>query len=314
MAAKRVSDVSAWIIGAAVSISVAAFGIYINSAPIISVSCIKCEASHGGSCVRTTATEDINLWGMIQKHHWELSGIYLTLFLAGVYAVVLIVQRFLVLYYAGKQSREFEAKAGEAMFRGELARAVRLAGDYPVSPLAFVINAAFAKYEFAGTRRLSMRSRHQAIVSKTIELRRGLWHLSAIGWLLALLALLAFCGGAINVGRMMRYTEAFYGPYIAAALTDSLAVMVYCVLAGFVILVAHRFFAARVEHFQLEMDRLSLAFIEGATSATESAADDCNQFGGDRYDDSRITGKLRAPARSYDWNIVGDGWGDSSAR
>lgn len=309
MVGKRVSGAAAWIIAAAVSVSMAAFGIYINSAPIISVSCVKCEESYGGSCA-CAATEDFSVWGIIQKHHWELSAIYLALFLAGLYAIALIVERFLVFYNAGRQSREFQSKAGEAMFRGQFTGAVRLARDYPDSPLAFVINTAFDSQEQRGHPAPSMRLRHQAIVARTIELKRGLWHLSAIGWLLALLALLAFCVGAINAGRMMRYAEAYSAPYMIGALTDSLSVMVYCVLAAFVILVAHRFFTARAEHFQLEMDRLSLAFIDGVTSTTESLADYSDQRAARVcYDGSRITGKIRAPAHSDDWNIIGDGGG-----
>jgi hypothetical protein len=104
---------------------------------------------------------------------------------------------------------------------------------------------------------------------------------------------------------MMRYAEAAYFPYLSGALIESLSVIVYCVLAGFIVLVAYRFFDAKVEHFQLEMDRLSLAFIEGVTSATETLADYSYQSApGVRCDDSRITGKLRAPARSNDWNII----------
>jgi hypothetical protein len=153
-----------------------------------------------------------------------------------------------------------------------------------------------------------MRSLHLAIVAQTIELKRGLWRLSAIGWLLVLLAVLALCAGLINLDRMMRYAEAAYSPYLSGALIESLSVIVYCVLAGFIVLVAHRFFVAKVEHFQLEMDRLSLAFIEGVTSPTESLADYSYQSApGVRCDDPRITSKLRAPARSNDWNIIADG-------
>lgn len=305
MVGKRVSEVSAWVIATAVSVSVAAFGIYINAAPIISVSCVKCEESYGGSCF-CTATEDFALWGSIQKCHWELSAIYLTLCLAGLYAVASIVERFLVFYNADRQSREFQSKTGEAMFRGQFTRAVRLARDYPDSPLAFVINMAFEEQDEVRPPRPLMRLRHLAIVAKTTELRRGLWHLSAIGWLLALLALLAFCVGAINAGRMMRYAETFNGFYLTRALTDSLSVIVYCALAGFVILVAHRFFTAKVEHFQLEMDRLSLAFIEGVTSTTGLLADYSDQCAANvRFNDSRITAPLRARARSADWNIIG---------
>lgn len=277
MVGKRISDVAAWIIATAVSVSVAAFGIYINSVPIISVSCVKCETPYGGSCV-CAATEDFYLWGVIQKNNWALSAIYLTFVLAGIYAVALIVERFLVFYNAGRQTREFQSNAGEAMFQGERKRAVCLAGDYPDSPLAFVINATFANQADAGQPKPLMRFRHQAIVAQTIELKRWLWHLSAIGWFLALLALLAFCINAINVGRMSRYAESCSGPYVIGALTQSLSLIVYCVLAGFVVLVAHRFLTARVDHFQLEMDRLSLAFIEGLTSTTESLAGNQREF------------------------------------
>ena len=154
----------------------------------------------------------------------------------------------------------------------EITRAASLARDYPDSPLAFVVNSAFDGQFDADQPKPSMRSRHQAIVARTIELKRGLWQLSAIGWLLALLALLAFCVGAINAGRMMRYAEAAYTHYVAVTLTESLSIMVYSLLAGMVVLVAHRFFAARIEQFQLEMDRLSLAFIEGVMSKIERPA------------------------------------------
>lgn len=268
MLVKRVSDVSAWIIAAAVSVSMAAFGIYINSAPIISVSCVKCDDSYSGSCF-CRATEDFSLWGVIQKYHWEMSAIYLTLVLAGLYGVALTVERFLVFYYADRQSREFQSKTGEAMFHGQFTRAVRMARDYPDSPLAFVVNMAFGEEDEAGHPRPSMRLRHQAIVAKTTELKRGLWHLSAIGWLLALLALLSLCVGAIKAERMMRYVESYDGRYLIAALADSLSVIVYCALAGFVILVAYKFFAAKIERFQLEMDRLSLAIISAIADPAE---------------------------------------------
>ena len=314
MAGQRFSSLAAWIIAAAVSTSVAAFGIYINSAPIITVSCDNCEIHSGNSCVCMTATEDINVWGMIQKHNWTLLAIYLTLFLAGLCAVALIVERFLFLYNAGRQSRQFQSKAGEALLRGQVRRAICLAGDYADSPLACVINASFVKQEDPSELRPSMRYRHLEIVARTIGLKQGLWHLSAIGWSMALLALLALCVGAINSGRMISYAEGSNAAYILLALTDSISVAVYCLLAGVVILVAHTFFTARVERFRLEMDRLSLAFIEGVTSATKSLDDRSDRFAATvRCDGSRITGKIRAPAHSDDWNTIADGGSNSRA-
>ncbi|MEK6324601.1 MAG: hypothetical protein AABN33_23410 [Acidobacteriota bacterium] len=57
----------------------------------------------------------------------------------------------------------------------------------------------------------------------------------------------------------------------------------------------------------MEMDRLSLAFIESVASIRRSPVDHSDQFAaGVRYNDSRITAPLRAPARSDDWNTIRD--------
>ena len=301
----RVPDVAAWIIGASVAVSVAAFGIYINSAPIVSID--YCGRFGCGTSV-AVATEDFSVWGVVLKHNSALMVIYCILMVSALYGVVLVVERFLCFCKAGRQSREFQSKAGEALFRCQVARAISLARDYPYSPLAFVINAAFCNGADTGSRP-SMSARHQAIVAQTIDLKRGLWHLSTIGWLLAMLALLSVCVGAINVSQMMRYAEVIETVYLIGAFSDSLSVVVYCVLSGFVILFAHRSFTAKAEHLQIEMERLSLSFIERVADITHPTADDYSRWQVSVYDNSRITSKLRVPRRSDDWNSTGKVFG-----
>jgi hypothetical protein len=115
-----------------------------------------------------------------------------------------------------------------------------------------------------------MRLRQQAIVAETIELKRRLWHLSAIGSSFELSVILLLCIDLINAERMISYNMTFFGSLIARELIDSLYLIVFCLVMGFVVLVANKFFTAKVEQFQLEMDRLSLAFIERLTSRSSA--------------------------------------------
>jgi biopolymer transport protein TolQ len=258
MPGNRVSALAALVIATAILISVVTTIVCINSAPIIS-----CDETYG--CFGPIR-EDPSLWSVIQRQEWYMLAAYLIFLMFSAYALALIVERFLAFSKARRQTRQFQSKAGEAFFRGQFATAAHFARAYPASPLAFVINAALNECGDADERRPVMRLRQQAIVAKTIELKRGLWHLSAIGNSLELLVVLLLCVDGINAERMIRYDTTLFAYYFAREFTDSLHLIVFCLLIGFVVLVAHKFFTARIEQFQLEMDRLSLAFIERLSS------------------------------------------------
>jgi biopolymer transport protein ExbB/TolQ len=190
---------------------------------------------------------------------------YLILLMFSAYALFLIVERLLAFRTAIHQTRQFQLKAGTAFFLGQFTAAAHLARDYPESPLAFVINAALNECGDADESRPAMRLRQQAIVARTIELKRNLWRLSAIGSSLEFLVVLLLCIDGINAVQMIRYDTTFFAQYLAREFADSLYLILFGLLVGFVVLVAHRYFTTRVEQYQLEMDRLSLAFIERLT-------------------------------------------------
>jgi len=269
MLGKRLSDATSWVIAACLSISLLSVSIYINSAPTLSISCVKCEEAHSqyGVC---TLMEEYCLWGVIVKQEWVLLASYLILFLLATYAIILAVERVFTFNAVRRKTSEFQQRMGDAWFWGQQSVAARLALEYPESPLAFVVNASLEERNNEGESRPVMRLRQQAIVAKTIEFKRGLWQLSAIGYALGFLALLLFCASVINAGQMIRYDVSFFSRYISRVFSDSLYLIVYCVLAEFVVLIAHKFLTARVEQFQLEMDRLSLAFVERLTIRSPS--------------------------------------------
>jgi hypothetical protein len=111
MLKKSVSSVAPWIISACAAVSLASFGIYIKWRQSSQFYCSRSDCT-SSACM---ATEDINLWGMIQKQNWELAGMYLALVFVGIYAIALIVERSLVFQDANRDSREFQAKACQAL-------------------------------------------------------------------------------------------------------------------------------------------------------------------------------------------------------
>jgi hypothetical protein len=267
MRKKVLSEVAALIIAAGLLTSISALGIYINTGPTISIQCSTCDI-HGSESCACTATEDINLWGMVEKWNWELVALSVALLIAGLYCVGFIVARGLFFFQATRQSCEFKEKALEALHVGQYSRAVRLASEYPLSPLAYVISSTYGEQCGFDAGSPSMSSRQEAIVAQTLQLKRGLWLLRAVGLAIAILALLTVCINAINVSHWIR--EGFYRPWFFRAAADSLSLLVFCVLGAPVVLFAEKWFSARVEEFQLEMDRLSLAFVERVTHLSKA--------------------------------------------
>jgi hypothetical protein len=264
----RVRTFFAAVIASSVSISIAAICVYLNSAPTISVQCTRCESSCDALC--TSATEDYGLWGMIQKQNLEVCVAFVVLCLIGLYAACLITERALFYFNASRQNAEFKARAAEALYSGQYRRAIRLSRDYRMSPLATVINAVYKSRAESCLTSPANSSRHEAIVAQTAELNWGIWHLSAIGWSIGFIALLVICFSARNLSE----SSILLGPQYEAAfrrlVMDSSVVIVLSALVAPVILAARKCFATRVETLQIEMERLSLSFMERVSLLSSS--------------------------------------------
>ena len=210
--------------------------------------------------------DDPSWWIVIQRQEWFMLIAYWTVLIFSVYALGVIVDRLLAFSNASRQTRQFQSKAGEAFLQGQYTAAAHCARLYPASPLAFVVNATLNECGDANEDRPMMRLRQQAIVAKTFELKRHLWHLSAIRSTLELLIVLILCVDVINAEQMIRYEMTFSSQHLAGEFVDSLYFIGFSFIIAFVVQLASKFFTAKLEQFQLEMDRLSLAFIGRITS------------------------------------------------
>src|SRR4030095_13183333 len=102
-----------------------------------------------GNCTGTTpdcysATEDINLWGMVQKLRWERIGTFTFLFVMSLSCFALMVDRWLRYAVAAKQSKEFQSRIGGAIHENRVEETPGIAAMYPASPVAAVVCASLA--------------------------------------------------------------------------------------------------------------------------------------------------------------------------
>jgi biopolymer transport protein ExbB/TolQ len=211
-------------------------------------------------------TEDINLWGMINKYPLVSITNLMLIAMAG-YSLELIAERWLTLTIARKQSLNFQLRFGSALFRERFHDAVGLVAEYPRSPvalavLAFMRSNPSALRQDSQTTNPSMHEWHRAIVIQSDEIRRRLWTLGAIGWSAPLLSVLY---------ASVRISEAFQWWYAAdgnsfAPFSNGASSAFWGVSFSVVIAVpsiwAYRYFCAQTETKFLEMQNLSLAIIE----------------------------------------------------
>jgi biopolymer transport protein ExbB/TolQ len=262
---QRIVPTVARVLGVCAFISITMYSVYLNAVPQFTIVCHG--SSTGADCV-CDATEDYMLWGMIQKCSWAALLAYLALYILLSYAVCIVVERWLTYYHAERQTQEFQSRITDAIYDKRINDAKRLAAEFPKSPLAAVVNASlrptsrideWATADFVP----SMEARQQAIVTKTEELRRGLWALSAIGWTVPLVGLFILVVGVITSLQGWMYAESYfyYGSFLPRCLANALWPTIFSIFVAIPVIWFHKSFAARSERLTMQLDRLSLAII-----------------------------------------------------
>jgi biopolymer transport protein TolQ len=272
---QRIVPKLAAVLGICAFISITMYSVYLNAMPQYVIECTGCINCPPGENCRCLPTEDICLWGMVQKMSWITLLAYMALYILLCYAIAVVVERWLTYYYAERQTREFRLSIGDAIYGNRLDEARGMAAGYPKSPLAAVVNASLHPDQSVGAwaRRdtsPSMEARQQAMVIKTEELRRGLWKLSAVGWTIPLIGFFILVAGVINLLQGLKYTEGLYSPYLAGPLADALWATIFSILTGIPVIWFHKYFAAKLQMRLTEMDRLSLAIISQIANPPEA--------------------------------------------
>lgn len=249
------------------------FGVTLGLCVVIAILSTQTRAEVGtvnasedfGNCFGG-ATEDINLWGMVQKNQSVLITTLMLIVMAA-YSLELMAERWLTLAIARKQSLNFLLRVGSALFHNRFEEAAALSAEYPKSLVALAVNA-FVRSN-ANTLRAdsetinpSMHEWQRAIVIKSAEIKGRLWSLGAIGWSAPLLGVLY---ASIRVTQALHWWNAAEGNSFAPY-ADEVASAAWGVSFSIVVAVpaiwAHRYLTAQAETMVLEMQNLSLAVIE----------------------------------------------------
>ena len=214
-----------------------------------------------------SATEDICVWGVLQKLRWERIYAFVILLLMVSYSFALIIERCLKFSIASKQSRDFLSRVTTALQQDRLEDAIGIAGLYPESPVALVVDASFQEGRTTGEGEMhdirpSMHARQRAIVFVTERMKRGVWTLNALGWSVPLVSLFLSVSGVVLCLKGMKAAEGIGIAAIAGGLAESLWPTAFAMLATIPIVWSQKYFGLKVDTFLLEMDRLSLALIE----------------------------------------------------
>jgi hypothetical protein len=169
----------------------------------------------------------------------------------------LIAERALKLETASRQSRRFKAALNNLFACNRAVGTIRLAARFAESPVAAVIKASFDE---SGNIRPVMWERQREIVRITEDLKRGLWALSASGWSMMVIGLLVFVVSLFQELQIIGYGNRASIQDIGS-LASSLFLEASCIVASAPVIWSHKYFTSKLEPFELEMDRLSLAVL-----------------------------------------------------
>lgn len=233
----------------------------VNEVPDYKYVCELCTGESSTEACSCPTTEDVYVWGILQKMRWERLYAFLILGLLVSYSFALIAERHLTYSLASKQSRDFVSGVTAALQQNRVVDAISLAALYPESPLAAVVDATFPHRE-GDDFRPSMHARRRAIVFFTEALKRGLWSLDALGWTVPLLSMFLCVSGIILTLKGMVAAEGTGISAIAGGLAESLWVTAFTMLATIPIVWSHKYFASKVGTLLLEMEKLSLAIVD----------------------------------------------------
>ena len=208
-------------------------------------------------------SEDVGIWGMIQKNQLGLIITLILIVMAG-HSLQLIVERFLTFAIARRQSIDYQLRVGSALFHGRFEEATALSAEYPKSHIAFAVEAFVRSNPSVLPRdaKPSLLEWQRSIVIKSAEIKRGLWMLGTIAWSAPLVGVLY---------ASLRIAQTFEGWHAAAAsgfapYADEIAYSVMGVSFSIIVAVpsilAYKYFSAQADGIVLEMHHLSLAIIE----------------------------------------------------
>jgi biopolymer transport protein ExbB/TolQ len=194
--------------------------------------------------------EDINLYGVFQKAGWEMWIPVQFLLAMWLCSIAFSVNRMLTVVRAEKQTRQFENRALTALFYNRPDEVIEVARLFPRSPVARVVNESLKSVQPAVCA-------PRAVVSHTIEIRRGLWTLCAIGWTSPLVGLFISTVGLAKTFRGCWYAGGSGLACVSGGIADAMIWLCFSLGLAVPTLWVYKYVSFKSETLILETARLS---------------------------------------------------------
>ena len=221
-------------------------------------------APAGDSGSQFTITEMIKNLGGVAL------GVVVILLIMSVYAVAIMVERYLTYRAAKQQSREFAPRVAQALKNDRIEEAINISDKHKRSHLAMVVNSGLQEFRaHEGTSDISgdeieasKRALQRAIAIKTAEFRRGLSGLATIGSTAPFVGLFGTVFGIINAFRGMKNAESAGIAAVAGGISEALFTTALGLAVAVPAVWLFNYFTGKVDGFIVEMDNSASELID----------------------------------------------------
>jgi biopolymer transport protein ExbB/TolQ len=221
-------------------------------------------APAGDSGSQFTITEMIKNLGGVAL------GVVVILLIMSVYAVAIMVERYLTYRAAKQQSREFAPRVAQALKNDRIEEAINISDKHRRSHLAMVVNSGLQEFraheqssEISGEEiEASKRALQRAIAIKTAEFRRGLSGLATIGSTAPFVGLFGTVYGILHAFQSMKNAESAGISAVAGGISEALITTALGLVVAVPAVWLFNYFTGKVDSFVVEMDNSASELID----------------------------------------------------
>lgn len=197
-------------------------------------------------------------------------AVVIILLIMSVYAVAIMVERYLTYRAAKQQSREFAPRVAQALKNDRIEEAINISDKHKRSHLAMVVNSGLHEFraheqssEISGDEiEASKRALQRAIAIKTAEFKRGLSSLATIGSTAPFVGLFGTTFGIINAFQGMKNAESAGISAVAGGISEALFTTALGIGVAVPAVWLFNYFTSKVQGFVVEMDNSASELVD----------------------------------------------------
>ncbi len=193
-------------------------------------------------------------------------GVVITLFIMSIYAIAVMVERFLTYSAARQQSRAFAPKVAQALKNDRVDEAISISDKHKKSHLAMVVSSGLQEFQAGGVTNddidASKRALQRAVAIKTAELKRGLSGLATIGSTAPFVGLFGTVFGILGAFQGMKNAETAGIAAVAGGISEALITTAFGILVAVPAVWLFNYFTSKVQGFVVEMENSASELVD----------------------------------------------------